>query len=219
VTAACVGPPRRALLVRVTARSRLGVARASSPRVAIPNPGAGPPPERLFRDTFDRPDGLVTNEWAFRHPDDRDAVVSPDWYMTSGSLFTSGKAGWSGVPDRRAPDAASADGTGSAVFRLVTHRRDFGNVAVSFSPRNDAVTSATTPTSASTTSLSRSSTRWPSWPLRLAFLWRPFVSDTSPHGMGFTGSHPDESESRPSPLTPTEGNQSRAVGPAPRRSR
>jgi hypothetical protein len=136
----------RALLVRVTARSRLGVARASSPRVAIPNPGTGPPPKLLFRDKFNRPDGLVTNEWAFGHPDDRDAVVSPDWYMTSGSLFTSGKAGWSGVPDRRAPDAVSANGTGSAVFRLVTHRRDFGNVAVSFSLRNDAVMStASTP--------------------------------------------------------------------------
>ena len=45
------------------------------------------------------------------------------------------------VPDRRGPDAASAQGTGSAVFRLVTHRRDFGNVAVSFSLRNDEVVS------------------------------------------------------------------------------
>ena len=100
----------------------------------------------LFQDRFDRPDGLVTNEWAFSHPDDRDAVVSPDWYMTSGSLFTSGQVGWSGVPDRRAPDAVSAKGTGSAVFRLVTHRRDFGNVAVSFSLRNDEVMStASTP--------------------------------------------------------------------------
>ena len=35
--------------------SRLGVARASSPLVAIPNPGAGPPPKLLFRDKFDRP--------------------------------------------------------------------------------------------------------------------------------------------------------------------
>ena len=138
ITQADIG---QALLVRVTARSRLGVARASSPRVAIPDPGAAPSPDVLFQDRFDRPDGLVTNEWAFRHPDDRDAVVSPDWYMTSGSLFTSGRVGWTGVPDRRGPDAASAEGTGSAVFRLVTHRRDFGNVAVSFSLRNDEVVS------------------------------------------------------------------------------
>jgi hypothetical protein len=131
----------RALLVRVTARSSLGQARASSPRVAIPDPGATPEPELLFRDAFDRPDGLVTNEWAYRHPDDPAAAVSPDWYTTSGSLFTSDGAGWTGVPDRRAPDAASAGGTGSAVFRLVTRRRDFRDVAVSFALRNDELAS------------------------------------------------------------------------------
>ncbi len=50
------------------------------------------------------------------------------------------------MPDRRTPDAASAEGTGSAVFRLVTHRRDFGDVAVSFSLRNEGVVStASTP--------------------------------------------------------------------------
>jgi hypothetical protein len=131
----------RAVLVRVTARSRLGQARASSPRVTILDPGIEPAPEPLFQDAFDRPDGLVTNEWAYRHPADPDAVVSPDWYLTSGSLFTSGGTAWTGAPDRGEPDASSADGNGSAVFRLVTRRRDFGDVTVSFSLRNDEVVS------------------------------------------------------------------------------
>jgi hypothetical protein len=109
--------------------------------VAVSDAGGAPSPKPLFEDTFDGPDRLVTNEWAVRHPDDGNAVVSPDWYLTSGSLFTRDGSGWTGVPDRRSVDAASAEGTGSAVFRLVTRRRDFRDVSVSFSLRNDAVVS------------------------------------------------------------------------------
>jgi hypothetical protein len=98
-------------------------------------------PVPLFEDAFDRPDGLITNEWAFRHPEDPAALVSPDWVMTSGPLFASDGAGWTGKPDRRAPNATSSSGTGSAVFRLVSRRRDFGNISVSFSLRNTGLVS------------------------------------------------------------------------------
>jgi hypothetical protein len=41
----------------------------------------------LFQDHFDRPDGLITNEYAYWNPTHSDAVISPDWEMTSGSPF------------------------------------------------------------------------------------------------------------------------------------
>jgi len=86
----------------------------------------------LFADSFDRPDGLITNEYATWNPNSSQAVKSADWQMTSGSLFTKGGAGWTGVPD--GCSSASASGspcTASAVFRLNTARHDFGDVTVS----------------------------------------------------------------------------------------
>src|SRR5262245_60018249 len=53
----------------------------------------------LFSDNFNRPEGLITNEYAYWNPTDPSAVKSSDWQMTSGSFFISGNAGWSGVPD------------------------------------------------------------------------------------------------------------------------
>jgi hypothetical protein len=80
---------------------------------------------------FDRPDGLVTNEYARWNPDDGAAVRSEVWEVTSGSLFAAGGTGWSGRPDRTGPDARSATATNSAVFRLVSHEDRFGDVRVS----------------------------------------------------------------------------------------
>ncbi|MER7561906.1 hypothetical protein ABTZ93_02950 [Streptomyces sp. NPDC097941] len=51
--------------------------------------------------------GLVTNEFAYWHPDAPGARHSPDWAMTSGSLFGLDGAGWSGHPDGERPDAES----------------------------------------------------------------------------------------------------------------
>jgi Domain of Unknown Function (DUF1080) len=76
--------------------------------------------------------GLVTNEFAYFNPDHAGARLSTDWTVTSGSLFARGGAGWTGVPDRKAPDAGSQAGTDSAVFRLRSRLADFGNVSVSF---------------------------------------------------------------------------------------
>ena len=83
-------------------------------------------------DNFNRPDGLVTNEYAHWNPNAPKAVRSPVWDVTSGSLFVRGGAGWSGVPDDATPTANSRHGTHSAVFRAVTHRADFGDFTFSF---------------------------------------------------------------------------------------
>lgn len=98
-----------------------------------------------FRPRFGA-DGLVTNEWAFRNPHGPRAHESSDWVATSGSLFARGGLGWSGRPDagKAGPDSRTADG--SAVFRLVSRRRDFGPVAVSVNVRlQPPITTARTP--------------------------------------------------------------------------
>lgn len=76
------------------------------------------------------PDRLVTNEYAHWNPRASGARRSPDWDMTSGSLFVRDGAGWSGPPDPSTPDARSSAGTGSSVFRMNTRRTDFGDVRV-----------------------------------------------------------------------------------------
>ena len=92
------------------------------------------------------PDGLITNEFAYWNPKSRAAVRSPDWELTSGSLFARQAAAWTGVPDDRAPDVNSSSGTNSAVFRMTTIRNDFHDVAVELKLRNDGLTkTASTP--------------------------------------------------------------------------
>jgi hypothetical protein len=76
------------------------------------------------------PDRLVSNEWAHFNPGVRTARRSPDWDVTSGSLYVRGGVGWSGPPDAATPDAGSSDGTGSRVFRATSRRRNFGDVQV-----------------------------------------------------------------------------------------
>lgn len=74
--------------------------------------------------------GLVTNEYAYRTPSAPDAHDDPDWSVTSGSLFARGGDGWTGLPDGGETGADSHRFTDSAVFRLVTHRRDFADTEV-----------------------------------------------------------------------------------------
>jgi len=83
-------------------------------------------------DDFNRPDGLVTNEYAHWNPRAPTAVRSPVWDVTSGSLFVRDGAAWSGVPDDVTPTASSRHGTNSAVFRAVTRRADFRDFVCSF---------------------------------------------------------------------------------------
>lgn len=100
----------------------------------------GPAGPGVLRDAFSRPDGLVTNEFAlYSGGPGRD--VSSTWIATSGSLFAKRRQGWTGVPDATSSDVCSCRATDSAVFRLVTRREDFGDVAVSFRLTNQGLTS------------------------------------------------------------------------------
>jgi hypothetical protein len=82
-------------------------------------------------ESFDGPDGLVTNEFAYWNAGLPGIARSPRWQMDSGSLFRSHGVGWSGRVDDAEPTIDSASGTHSAIFRLVSRRADFGDVAVS----------------------------------------------------------------------------------------
>ncbi|MEX2195518.1 MAG: hypothetical protein WD844_09560 [Thermoleophilaceae bacterium] len=91
----------------------------------------------LFSDSLAEPveGNLVTNEYAHWSSG---GVESPDWDMTSGSLFA---GGWTGVPDDCGPNRLSTNCTNSAVFRLNTKRFDFGDVRVDALLRGNAWTS------------------------------------------------------------------------------
>jgi hypothetical protein len=115
-----VDPPRIGLALC------LGVAALPQCGAAAAGDGAA-----VLRDTFSRPDGLVTNEYA-RYSHGSGRHISRTWIATSGSLFALGGQGWTGRPDAASPDACSCRSTGSAVLRLVTRRSGFGDVAVSF---------------------------------------------------------------------------------------
>lgn len=92
------------------------------------------------------PPRLVTNEFAYRHPDAVVAAQDSSWIVTSGSLFERDGVYWTGPPDAERPDAYSQTGTDSAVFRAVTRRQDYQDVRVSFQLRvNELVRTARTP--------------------------------------------------------------------------
>ncbi len=95
--------------------------------VAMPNSD-----KTLWRPSLPTTSGLVTNELAHTHPTMPGVVTSPDWIVTSGSLFSDGGAGWTGPIDGATPDLHSHKTTGSAVFRVVSRRSDFKDVSVSF---------------------------------------------------------------------------------------
>jgi len=97
-----------------------------------------------FVDDFSGPAGLVTNEYATKHPEDSAAHRSPLWSSVTGSLFrTAGGAGWTGAVQACTPvDRDSTGCTNSADFLAVTKRTDFENVDVAFTLVNNALTSA-----------------------------------------------------------------------------
>jgi hypothetical protein len=102
--------------------------------------------QHLFREEFAVPDGLVTNEYAFRNSQDPKARLSPDWEVTSGSLFVKNGAGDTGIPDRISPNADSSNATDSAVFRCRTKKADFRDVQMSLNIFNRGfVTTPKTP--------------------------------------------------------------------------
>jgi hypothetical protein len=118
-----------------------GCATSDDAEVAIPEAAKVSTVTPLLSDSFNGPDRLITNEYAYWNPTHPDAVISPLYEMTSGSLFNKSGTGWTGVPDDNPPDALSLTGNDSAVFRLTTHRADFGDVAVSFTLKNNGMTS------------------------------------------------------------------------------
>lgn len=100
----------------------------------------------VLSQSFTRPDGLITNEYAFWNPQATDAATDPVWVVTSGSLFVRNGAAWSGRPDDIAPNATSSNGTDSAILRAITRRRDLTDVTVSLRLRHDSfVTTPSTP--------------------------------------------------------------------------
>jgi hypothetical protein len=91
----------------------------------------------LFRDAFDGRDGVITNHYAYYSPDYVDAHRSPNWEVESGCALRDGNRLWTGEPTTNLPNKNCTNGSGSAVFRMWTKRRDFDDVAVSFGLRND----------------------------------------------------------------------------------
>src|SRR5947209_4695919 len=89
----------------------------------------------LFNDSFDYPDGVVTNEFAAHNPGKPKIHTSPLWVATSGSLLARGGQGYSGPPDEGPCGIDSQPKNGSAVYRVVTQRTDFFNCYVQFDLR------------------------------------------------------------------------------------
>ncbi|GGK07390.1 hypothetical protein GCM10010123_41610 [Pilimelia anulata] len=124
------------------ASSRAAVALAATALGALPLP---PPAAARGLDLPFLPQspgrGLVTNEWATYNARLSAAHVSPDWEMTSGSLFAMdspyGPAFASGRVDDREPDPDSRAGTNSAIFRMVSRRADFDDATVRLKIRVD----------------------------------------------------------------------------------
>jgi hypothetical protein len=117
-------------------------------------PGAVPTPTSsqsgaLLTDRFDQPNGLITNEYAYWKPQAGSAKRSATWNMTSGSLFVKDRAAWTGAPDDREPNADSSRGNNSAIFRLTTRSKGFGDVRVGFRLyQNGLVSTPSTPSAA-----------------------------------------------------------------------
>jgi hypothetical protein len=96
----------------------------------------------LFSDTFSEYlVGLITNEYAYWNPTDPKSVASAKWQLDSGSLFSDGSSGWTGIPNSGTPNALSTNVNNSTIFRLVTKQSDFGDVSVSFDLLNQGLSS------------------------------------------------------------------------------
>lgn len=81
-------------------------------------------------DSFDQRTGLITNEYAFHHPDEKEAHESDRWWVTSGSLFARDGSGYSGVPDRKSVDPKSSQGNNSAAFRMISRNDGYEDTEV-----------------------------------------------------------------------------------------
>jgi hypothetical protein len=132
-------------MIRVSAAVRVPGARAGAAAILTVGMLLGiqsrQPADTLgYRPDLSGPDRLLTNEYAHSNPADGRAVRSPDWDVTSGSLYLRDGAGWTGTPDAASPDAGSANGTGSSVFRVTTRRRDFRDALVALDVRNLGLT-------------------------------------------------------------------------------
>jgi hypothetical protein len=138
------------LRVKVTAIASTGTASATShstmliaPATISQTPTETASGSTLFQDSFNHPDGLVTNEFSYWNPTSPEATFSPVWQMTSGSLFALNGTGWTGVPDGCSTSSTySTPCTASDVFRLNTTALDFGNVTVSMDLLNGYLTSS-----------------------------------------------------------------------------
>lgn len=95
----------------------------------------------LFAPIFPSVDRLITNEYAFWSGSAGNAVKSPEWRVTSGSLFSRGGTAWTGVPDDREPNATSSTGTNSAIFRAITPPLSTADVGVQMALRINRMTS------------------------------------------------------------------------------
>lgn len=85
--------------------------------------GCGESRDALFEAEFGGPHRLLTNEFAFNHPDSPQAVKSRQWFVTSGSFFARSGGATNGPLDDLAANADSTSGTNSAVFRAYTKQR------------------------------------------------------------------------------------------------
>ncbi|MGY1644322.1 hypothetical protein ACI782_24710 [Geodermatophilus sp. SYSU D00703] len=97
-------------------------------------------PAGTWRAEFPRGHDLITNEVAYREPDTPGVRTSPDWMVTSGSLFADDGGARTGPVDDGSPDVGSRSVTGSAVLRAVTVRDDFRDVQVVLDLRVEAMT-------------------------------------------------------------------------------
>jgi len=89
----------------------------------------------LFADSFAGPPGLITNEYAAHHPADASSRLSPDWIVTSGSLFGGNGVATDGAIDRGHVGPASTGTTDSAVFRAYTRARFEPSYSIRFDAR------------------------------------------------------------------------------------
>jgi hypothetical protein len=143
-----IGPATAVSPARVAAPGpRQGQNRGQQPRApekaATEKPAAGASRGSVFfADSFDRADGLITNDFSHWNPNSAEASASPSWEMTSGSLFARGGEAWTGSPDGcSSASPHSSPCTASAVFRLNTVRHDFGDVTVSLDVVNQRLLS------------------------------------------------------------------------------
>lgn len=86
--------------------------------------------------------GLITNEFAYWNKGNPSAKTTPDWQMSSGSLFARRGVFWTGNTDScsnspRGPNATSSNCTDSNVFRLNTVKTFAGNLAISIAVKQN----------------------------------------------------------------------------------